>query len=239
VTAQGATPGRARRTQEQRRAATSAKLIGATVSSLVELGYARTSIREICTRAGVSEGGLFGRFGSRLDVIVAAAKQIVDEQTAVIERRMADRRAHADPAETFVRVLHDLGREATSGVWLELLAAARTDAALREQLVPILLDGYAELIDVVRRFDLLPDVDDKELRLRIGRLGRSLHGDAIEHALVPDASQEAFVADQVHLLRTPLHRPDRRNRTRGAASRRRGAPPTVGVDDDGRDGGDR
>ena len=47
-----------RRSQNERTAATIARLLEATMTAIVELGYSRATVREICARAGVSQGGL-------------------------------------------------------------------------------------------------------------------------------------------------------------------------------------
>ncbi|MGB6181142.1 MAG: helix-turn-helix domain-containing protein, partial [Rhodococcus sp. (in: high G+C Gram-positive bacteria)] len=61
-----------RRTQEQRRTDTIARLLDAAITSLAEKGYAATTVNEVVTRAGVSSGALFRHFPTRLDVMVAA-----------------------------------------------------------------------------------------------------------------------------------------------------------------------
>jgi AcrR family transcriptional regulator len=44
------------RTQQQRREATIAALLGAGIETIIEIGYARASAAEITKRAGVSVG---------------------------------------------------------------------------------------------------------------------------------------------------------------------------------------
>src|SRR5215813_6778413 len=83
-----ATSSPARRTQRQRREATIAKLLDATIDALIDVGYTRASIREICLRAGVSDGGLFRHFQSRLDLIVAAADHIAERELENIRRQV-------------------------------------------------------------------------------------------------------------------------------------------------------
>ena len=66
----------ARRTQLQRREQTIGRIVDATIDALCELGYARTSVTEIGARAGVSQGGIFRHFDTRLDIVVAAAAEV-------------------------------------------------------------------------------------------------------------------------------------------------------------------
>ena len=77
-----------RRTQAERREATIGKLVEATIGCLAELGYSGTSTGAICKRAGVSQGGMFRHFGTRLELIAAAAAlQIVP--TAIADKQIA------------------------------------------------------------------------------------------------------------------------------------------------------
>ncbi len=68
-----------RRRQEDRSAAMRARLISATIDSLVERGYAGTTTVEICKRAGVTRGALLHHFAGLADILAAAMAQIYDE----------------------------------------------------------------------------------------------------------------------------------------------------------------
>ena len=125
----------AHRTQQERREETTGKLLDATIEALADVGYARTSVSEICSRAGVSHGALFCHFDSRLELIAAAAEEVG-------RRHLARLRAEFDPAEnatggkseTLARVIGFLDAAAHSrmnAVWHELLVASRTDEELR------------------------------------------------------------------------------------------------------------
>ena len=65
-------PATVRRTQAERTAETTAKLLDATADCLVERGYAGTSTVEVCRRAGVSRGALVHHFPSKDDLVAAA-----------------------------------------------------------------------------------------------------------------------------------------------------------------------
>jgi AcrR family transcriptional regulator len=60
------------RTQSDRSAEMRQKLIAATIQSLVDKGYARTTAVEVCARAGVTRGALFHHFES-LPALIAVA----------------------------------------------------------------------------------------------------------------------------------------------------------------------
>ncbi len=120
-----------RRTQQQRREATIARLVDATIEAIAEVGYARCSLGEICERSGVSRGGLFRHFDSRLDLVVAAAEEVGRRQLRQAEERFAD--VDIDPVEV-LRYTRDQARQPIRAVWFELLVAARTDDELRQRL---------------------------------------------------------------------------------------------------------
>jgi AcrR family transcriptional regulator len=134
--ASSGTDRRPRRTQRERREATIARLIDATVATLIELGFARASVREICARAGISDGGLFRHFDSRLDLIVVAAEEIARLEVEELEERAGALPEGREGLAQLVRMIRDAARAPRNRVWHELLASARTDAELRERLEP-------------------------------------------------------------------------------------------------------
>jgi AcrR family transcriptional regulator len=198
--AQGAAP--VRRTQSERRAATESKLIEATVEALIEVGYYRTSVKEICSRAGVSHGGLFGRFASRLDLIVAAAVRVGERQVEHFAERYAKRNPRADRIETFVRLVRDTTRLSENAVWLELLSAARTDDELRVRLAPEATRYYEHIFRQVHHLDIARDFDKDDLDRRVARLLHAFDGEAIAATVTPDAErEEQFLRDQIAVFR--------------------------------------
>lgn len=112
-------------------------LVRATVESLVELGYARTTTQEVQRRAGVSRGALTHQFTSKADLMLAAVDHLYEEFSASVRQAAADL-----PVEPAAR--KRLGVEL---VWhrfhgplfiaaMELWGAARTDPELRTALLP-------------------------------------------------------------------------------------------------------
>lgn len=119
------------RTQSERSAETQAALLDATIESLVELGYARTSTTEIARRAGVSRGAQVHHYPTKADLVVAAVERLYSRQEADFARRFA-----ALPAgeRTLERAIDELWSIFDSSVYpaaLELVVAARTDPELQ------------------------------------------------------------------------------------------------------------
>lgn len=122
---------RTQRTQSERSAETQAALLDATVESLVELGYARTTTTEIAKRAGVSRGAQVHHYPTKGDLVVAAVERVFSLQEADFAQRFA-----ALPAgeRTLERAIDELWSIFDSPVYpaaLELIVAARTEPELQ------------------------------------------------------------------------------------------------------------
>src|SRR6202795_4707480 len=92
---------RARISQIDRRQAAQRKLLDACVSILIERGYAATTTLEVQKQAGVSRGVLLHYFGSRGELISAAARRLY--ATKVGEARL--RAAEISDTEDWVSLL--------------------------------------------------------------------------------------------------------------------------------------
>lgn len=132
-----------RRTQAERRTETIARLVDATIESILEVGYHRTSLGEICERSGVSKGGLFRHFASRLDLVVAAARTVAIRHLAAFDELRAA--GGVQDIEEMLLFTRTRARDESNAVWFELLVAARTDAELRELLAPVAESLYADI----------------------------------------------------------------------------------------------
>lgn len=127
-----------RLTQAERRAATITKLLNATVEVILAVGYSRTTVKEICRRASLSDGALFRFFPTLLDLVLAAVSEVGRRQIALFESRFAAVNDGKQPLSTALSVLRDVCRSDNNVVFFELLVAARTDASLRRRLRPMM-----------------------------------------------------------------------------------------------------
>ncbi|MFG1950660.1 TetR/AcrR family transcriptional regulator [Micromonospora sp. NPDC048830] len=123
--------------QQERSRATRARLLEATVESLVEHGWAGTTTTVVAARAGVSRGAQLHHYPTKAALVTAAV-------THLTERRAAELRAEAEalPAgpQRLDGVIDLLGAAFTGPLFvaaLELWVAARTDSELRAALVPL------------------------------------------------------------------------------------------------------
>ncbi|MET0767816.1 MAG: TetR/AcrR family transcriptional regulator [Aeromicrobium sp.] len=127
-------PDRIRRTQQERSATTRAQVLDATLASLVEDGYAATTISGIQARAGVARGTLLHHFPTRATLLVAVVEDVAARRLRVLEDGRGHRTGGWDDAVDLVWA--DLQSPVFLAV-LELWVAARTDDNLKEALVPV------------------------------------------------------------------------------------------------------
>jgi AcrR family transcriptional regulator len=126
-----------RRSQAERSAATRDALLDATIACLVEDGYAHTTTSRVAERAGVSRGAHLHHFQTRQALLAAAMERLA-------ERRGAELLAAAEDLpegrERLVQGLDLLWASYANPLFqaaLDLWSHARTDADLRERLVPV------------------------------------------------------------------------------------------------------
>ncbi|WP_069165150.1 TetR/AcrR family transcriptional regulator [Nocardia altamirensis] len=150
-----AEPARPRRTQQERREATVTKLVDATIAAIGEVGYQRTTVQEICGRAGLSVGAMFRQFDSRLDLIVRTAEEIVARQRIAFTAVMEQLGAQANPLDTALRFLRAAQSDNITHALREIYLAARSDADLRERIAPTVETYYDEIVAAVEDTGIL------------------------------------------------------------------------------------
>ena len=133
-----------RRTQSERRAETRGRLLDATIETLIEVGYAGTTVRRVTELAGVSVGAQSHHFPHRVDLVVSAFERLAEQR---IDNYRERARELPPDRETRVRALLDLLWDDFSSplftVALKLWIAAAEDEELRERLVPVEKRIYA------------------------------------------------------------------------------------------------
>jgi AcrR family transcriptional regulator len=126
-----------RRTQAERRAATRSRLLDATVECLFELGYSKTTTTEIAKRARVSRGAQLHHFPTKTALVTTAVDHLFSRRVEEFRAAFAQLPAAVDPARAAIDMLWAMFSGPTFYAWLELVVAARTDAALRQTVAAI------------------------------------------------------------------------------------------------------
>ena len=87
-----------RRTQSERSAETRGRLLDATIESLIEVGYAGTTIRRVTELAGVSQGAQSHHFPHRVDLVISAFERLAEQRVERYRERARELpRDRADP----------------------------------------------------------------------------------------------------------------------------------------------
>ncbi|MGJ9412820.1 TetR/AcrR family transcriptional regulator [Aeromicrobium sp. CF4.19] len=184
----GTEVGRVRRTQAQRREATVAALVDATVTCLAERGYAGTTTAEVGRRAGVSAGGLFRHFPSRLDLVLAAADTVRARQFDDFREGLLA--ATEVTVQECLVLLRRACRAPMNAAWYELLVAARHDADLRDGLAPLVERYHREIAAIGRELPVAATVPADELDTLLMSVVHLLDGEAVTAGVLSHPEQE-------------------------------------------------
>jgi AcrR family transcriptional regulator len=142
-----------RRTQEQRRAETRGKLLDATIDSLLEVGYAGTTMRRVAELAGVSQGAQTHHFPHRVDLVGAAVEQLAERR--IVELRELAASFPTTPRQRLRALLDVLWADFSSSTFtvvVKLWVAAADDSELYARLVPLERRIAHAIGDMAREF---------------------------------------------------------------------------------------
>lgn len=176
--ATGVSTKRERVPQAERRRITRGKLLVATIESLIEVGYPRTTTVEVGERAGLSRGAQLHHFPSRADLLVAAIEHLADERSKEFEAALEVRlEAGDEPIDSMVDLLWEMFSDPLYWATIELMVAARTDPELLQKLEPFerSLGGR-----IYRAFKELTGRGDKEARAAVEMTLYFMRGLAME-----------------------------------------------------------
>ncbi len=126
---------RSSRTQQQRTDEMRRALLDATVQSLTELGFAKTTTLEVQRRAGVSRGALLHHFPAKAELLVAAIRHLADLRGRELKKLAARLPEGGARIDAVLELLWESFSGPLFHVAMELRTAARTDADLRGALI--------------------------------------------------------------------------------------------------------
>jgi AcrR family transcriptional regulator len=176
-----------RRTQGERRAATKHVVLEATIDCLVEDGYFRLTTGRVADRAGVSRGAQLHQYPTRPRLVVAAIEYLTELRAAELRAAMAQLPPHADRTASVLDLLWSQFSGRTFQAGVELLAAARTDAELREALIPF--ERYLRRLNQTLLAELFgPEVTaHPDYREVVGLVVNAIYGAALLRVVQPNA----------------------------------------------------
>jgi AcrR family transcriptional regulator len=123
------------------------QLIKAAAEILSETGPGDFTTTAVVQRAGKSQGALFRVFSTKIEIIAAAANQLLHDLIIQYEKTTADDR----DLNTVIRTTWNLYRSDAMCSIYELYLMAHRNPELRILLVPILSKHRARLLDVARQ----------------------------------------------------------------------------------------
>lgn len=189
------------RTQQERREETVARLLDASIDTIIDVGYARASAAVIAKRAQVSDGALFRHFPTMGDFMAATAREVMRRQLDLFTKQVAEIPADGPALEATLTIMLDITSNATNTVMYELMVAARTDEKLRATLQEVLTEYAANMYDVARALPGADQIPDDIFAALVAILTNTFDGAAIVRAVLP---QPEIEAKRVQLLASLL-----------------------------------
>ncbi|MHA3019032.1 TetR family transcriptional regulator [Mycobacterium sp. BMJ-28] len=179
------------RTQQQRRAETVARLLDASIQTIIEIGYARASAAVICKRAGMSVGALFRHYPTIGDFMAATAYEVLRRQLELFGKRVAEIPASEAPLPAVLTALRDITGNDTNAVLYELMIAARTDEKLRTTLADVLTEYSAKILEAASALPAAERIPDGTRAVVTALLTNTFDGAAMLRPVLPDAEFDA------------------------------------------------
>lgn len=178
------------RTQQQRREETVARLLQASIDTIIEVGYARASAAVITKRAGVSVGALFRHFETMGDFMAATAYEVLRRQLETFTKQVAEIPADRPALPAALTILRDITAGSTNAVLYELMVAARTDEKLKETLQNVLGQYSAKIHDAARALPGADSFPEETFPVIVALMTNVFDGAAIVRGVLPQPELE-------------------------------------------------
>lgn len=178
------------RTQQQRRDETVARLLQASIDTIIEVGYARASAAVITKRAGVSVGALFRHFETMGDFMAATAYEVLRRQLETFTKQVAEIPADRPALPAALTILRDITAGSTNAVLYELMVAARTDEKLKETLQNVLGQYSAKIHDAARALPGAESFPEETFPVIVALMTNVFDGAAIVRGVLPQPELE-------------------------------------------------
>lgn len=178
------------RTQQQRREETVARLLQASIDTIIEVGYARASAAVITKRAGVSVGALFRHFETMGDFMAATAYEVLRRQLETFTKQVAEIPADRPALPAALTILRDITAGSTNAVLYELMVAARTDEKLKETLQNVLGQYSAKIHDAARALPGAESFPEETFPVIVALMTNVFDGSAIVRGVLPQPELE-------------------------------------------------
>lgn len=176
-----------RRTQQERRAATQQRVLEAAVDCLVQFGYCGLTTSRVANGAGVSRGALLQQYPTRERLVVAAIAHLFDRRAGELRAVARSLPPDADRIATALRLLWTQISSPLFQAGLELWVAARTDAGLREALLPFDRALRAAIRELLSDLFGAPANQHPDFPEVVVMVLNTMHGTALNRILRPSS----------------------------------------------------
>ena len=136
------------RRQVDRRAATTEKLLDATIECLGEVGYVATTTRRVAERAGVSQGAQQHYFPTKAALVDAAMELLIERLVVDAMSRGVDAATERERAEALLDMIWEIHNLPITPAIFELFNSARTDPQLARRVAELTTRGMAAMFAV-------------------------------------------------------------------------------------------
>jgi AcrR family transcriptional regulator len=177
------------RTQQQRREDTVARLLEASIATIIDVGYARASAAVITRRAGLSGGALFRHFDTMGDFMAATANEVMRRKLETFSKQAAEIPADQPVLEAVVHIVQGVAGDV---VMQELQVAARTDEKLRATLQEVLKAYGDRMLDTARALPTADQYPDEVLAALVALLVNTFDGAALVRNVLPQPELDAL-----------------------------------------------
>jgi AcrR family transcriptional regulator len=184
-----------------RSAAADAAILAATRAALVELGWAKLTLGDVATRAGVAKTTLYRRWAGKNELVVDAVAELFDELALPDRGSLA-----ADVEGVVLQFAAILARpEARNGL-MAVVAESTRDEALRERIRTSIVERQKRLVLLGRtraqaRGELPPPADPVESARAVDLIFDVVAGAVVHRTLVSaEPADAAWVGDFTRVL---------------------------------------
>lgn len=125
---------RPRRTQEQRRADTRARLIRGSISAIAERGYALLTIADITRHAGVTWGAAQHLFGDKSELMVQVVQAVSEQLLDQLAANKSWPKKLEERIPSVVRAMWDICRSRDFFALVEIIRGSRANPDMHDQI---------------------------------------------------------------------------------------------------------
>ena len=190
-----------RRSQEDRRTETCARLRDATIALISERGYVNTTTIDISKRAGVSRGALLHHYPHKVDLIVEAAAYAWTDAIAQIRDLSQALSSGKLDVDSFVEgVWTRVFRASSVTMTLDLMSAARSDEQLRERISGHLQNLFEAYDEIAEQAFADSGLSKGQRRVLVSLTTCTIRGLKLQELMHPDPAMTQAIRDALKVM---------------------------------------